>query len=442
MKKAKKLSLLLMLVLCLIVSMAGAAFAASTDTTGMKNDLYIEQTSNITLQERVLFGSGWPGMEIYGQTIPFRDGWANAYVHRLDDGSFLAGVVERLNASGKVTDVVLTFQGHQPSNNETYTMMVGLPNDNVNRSVAIYDQIFNDERYADAAIHVMGHSGGSGVTAWVLAHSLKSYGEAATDARADFTGFGAPPWSDQAIQYHGLESDAFEGRFEFYLVKNDYAQFVGLSENHAGTMYILPERIGSIAPVTGTVEAHNWNTYTVGLGLPDWMTDEEKLAVYQNAGITSAEGYTEPGMAELTAYGDTADNELAGLGANDTLIGGLGADTMTGNGGDDIFQWTDVVETGATSATADLIVDFSKGDRLDFSAIDALPHYWGGLMPDTANEAFTFVGPAEFTGPGQIRTYIVGNTTFVAGNVDGDRDTDFLIAIKGRVILEAEDFIL
>ena len=436
--KVKKLTGLLTTVLCLQIGMAGAAFAASTETAGALDD----RTSNITIRERALFGAGWPGMDIYGETIPFRGGWTNAYVHRLNDGSFLAGVVEKLDAAGKVTDVVLTFQGHQTSNNEVFTMMAGIPNDNVNRSVAIYDQIFNDPRYADTAIHVMGHSGGSATTGWLLAHSLKNYGEAATDERADFTGFGSVPWSDQAMLYHGLESDAFEGRFEFYLVKNDYAQYVGASESYAGTMYVLPERIGTIAPVTGTVESHNWNVYAIGLGLPDWMTDEEKVAVYQKAGTTSAEGYTEPGMAELTAYGDTAGNNLAGLGANDTFIGGLGADTMTGNGGDDVFQWTDLVQTGATSATADVIADFSAGDRLDFSAIDALQHYWGGLTPDTSNGAFTFIGSAEFTGPGQIRTYIDGKTTFVAGNVDGDRDADFLLAINGRATLNPTDFIL
>lgn len=54
----------------------------------------------------------------------------------------------------------------------------------------------------------------------------------------------------------------------------------------------------------------------------------------------------------------------AGNGA-DTLVGGYGADTLTGGAGADHFRYLDQKDTN------DLIVDFSVGDVIDLSGIDA-----------------------------------------------------------------------
>lgn len=45
MKKVKKITGFIILVMVLVVSMTGVAFAASTDLTGMKNDIYSAQTT-------------------------------------------------------------------------------------------------------------------------------------------------------------------------------------------------------------------------------------------------------------------------------------------------------------------------------------------------------------------------------------------------------------
>ncbi|MFB3168588.1 hypothetical protein P5G62_015840 [Neobacillus sp. 179-C4.2 HS] len=45
MKKAKKITGFIILIMILVVSMTGVAFAASTDLTGMKNDVYSAQTT-------------------------------------------------------------------------------------------------------------------------------------------------------------------------------------------------------------------------------------------------------------------------------------------------------------------------------------------------------------------------------------------------------------
>uniref|UniRef100_UPI0035C73A76 hypothetical protein n=1 Tax=Vibrio harveyi TaxID=669 RepID=UPI0035C73A76 len=49
---------------------------------------------------------------------------------------------------------------------------------------------------------------------------------------------------------------------------------------------------------------------------------------------------------------------MIGTDGNDVLIGGLGDDELTGNGGNDVFKWTEMAEMCDT--------DFESGDSLDF----------------------------------------------------------------------------
>ena len=64
------------------------------------------------------------------------------------------------------------------------------------------------------------------------------------------------------------------------------------------------------------------------------------------------------------------------------MIGGLGADTLTGGVGADVFKYTPINDS--TPKSHDFITDFKhvQGDKLDFSAIDA-------SLVLTGNTAFT-----------------------------------------------------
>ena len=60
------------------------------------------------------------------------------------------------------------------------------------------------------------------------------------------------------------------------------------------------------------------------------------------------------------------------------MVGGLGADTLTGGAGSDKFQFTNLNQTGNTATTRDHITDFvstsanpGAHDTVDLSAIDA-----------------------------------------------------------------------
>ncbi len=96
--------------------------------------------------------------------------------------------------------------------------------------------------------------------------------------------------------------------------------------------------------------------------------------------------------------------------------------------------------THSTFALAgrDTIFDFrhAERDRIDLKAIDAKVGLAG-------NQAFKFIGGAEFHDrAGELRFERVGGGAVVQGDVNGDGEPDFAIAMKGISQLVKGDFIL
>ncbi|HEY9344849.1 MAG TPA: hypothetical protein VIQ53_06010, partial [Inquilinus sp.] len=84
------------------------------------------------------------------------------------------------------------------------------------------------------------------------------------------------------------------------------------------------------------------------------------------------------------------------------------------------------------------ITDFShaQGDRIDLSTIDANT----GAVGD---QAFSFIGSSLYTGvAGQLRYSVVGGTTIIAGDLNGDGASDFHIVLTGAIGLQSGDFVL
>ncbi|MDO8981762.1 MAG: peroxidase family protein [Afipia sp.] len=130
---------------------------------------------------------------------------------------------------------------------------------------------------------------------------------------------------------------------------------------------------------------------------------------------------------------------LSGQTGSDTLWGienvntGSGADTITasnavnvmdGGAGNDVFKFVSVA-----AANGDTILGFEPGDRLDLSGIDA-------NTGTAADQSFSLVTGAAFTAAGQLavsyETRSDGEYTLITGNVDGNTDADFSIAIEGH----------
>jgi serralysin len=129
--------------------------------------------------------------------------------------------------------------------------------------------------------------------------------------------------------------------------------------------------------------------------------------------------------------GDGADI-LYGAGSNDTLTGGLG---------NDVFRYENASDS--TSAVRDSIQDFTLGDLIDLSLIDA--NTTAGAPGD---QAFNFIGSAAFSNTaGELRFANIsagGPIWVVQGDTDGNGLADFevRVVITDLNPITSGDFIL
>jgi Ca2+-binding RTX toxin-like protein len=141
------------------------------------------------------------------------------------------------------------------------------------------------------------------------------------------------------------------------------------------------------------------------------------------------------GRGADTLTGGGGADELGGGRGADTLVGGGGADELTGNEGADTFLYSDVSDSGIGSA--DRIRDFAPGtDKIHLSGIDADTGTAG-------NQAFSWIGGSAFSGTaGELRAERVRGDWQVSGDTDGDGTADFLILVSAPASLSAGDFVL
>jgi Ca2+-binding RTX toxin-like protein len=127
-------------------------------------------------------------------------------------------------------------------------------------------------------------------------------------------------------------------------------------------------------------------------------------------------------------YGLGGDDTLSGGGGNDRIHGGAGWDIMTGGSGNDTFVFTSGSESPLmTTIYSDFITDWTAGDRIDLSGIDANELISG-------NQAFEFGGysfghPPTVTTPGTFTIAGFGGELYILGYTDNIAGPDFQIAI-------------
>jgi len=125
--------------------------------------------------------------------------------------------------------------------------------------------------------------------------------------------------------------------------------------------------------------------------------------------------------------GQAGNDDLRGGAGNDQLTGAAGADRMTGGEGADTFIYSAATDSGATTATRDLILDFVRGvDRINLSAIDA-------SVSATGNQAFVWRGTQALTAVGQLNMVYdaATNQTLIQGNTSGTVAPELVIALAG-----------
>ena len=158
------------------------------------------------------------------------------------------------------------------------------------------------------------------------------------------------------------------------------------------------------------------------------------------------------GLGVDTIIGNKDDNQLEGRNGNDTLQAGKGDDAVLGGDGNDLLVGGKGLDTITGGLGQDLMTGQKHNDRFVFgslnnSLVGAEDRIYGGLTrldyidlsgidANTTlggNQAFHFGGTTFDNDAGElIRFYHAGsNTTFVQGDVDGDDDADFSIAITG-----------
>jgi VCBS repeat-containing protein len=139
----------------------------------------------------------------------------------------------------------------------------------------------------------------------------------------------------------------------------------------------------------------------------------------------------------LRIFAGASSDTLIGGAGNDLIYGGLGADSLTGGAGNDVFLYHGAAESGP--ASADSILDFTAGDLIDLSRMDAMS---GG----TTNDAFAFIGSAAFGNiQGQLRAEDRGGGSWlIQGDVDGDglADLELILLVSDSDPITVSDFCL
>jgi Ca2+-binding RTX toxin-like protein len=149
----------------------------------------------------------------------------------------------------------------------------------------------------------------------------------------------------------------------------------------------------------------------------------EYAALFSNYGTPFTVDHS---LAEVIAGGSGGD-VLRGRGGDDTLLGKGGSDRLLGGAGEDTFRFNTV-----SHIRGDRIGDFASGsDVIDLRRIDA-------DRTADGNQAFGFIGDADFSAAGQLRF----ETNILLGDTNGDGTADFRLRLPGVDALQADDFLL
>lgn len=133
--------------------------------------------------------------------------------------------------------------------------------------------------------------------------------------------------------------------------------------------------------------------------------------------------------------GDLGADDLFGGDGDDVLVGGAGSDDLYGGLGNDTFKYSNVLESGLTSSTRDHVHDFSAGDKIDLSGIDARSGNW-------SNDAFTYVGAASNVTSANANGALWFENGILYGSNDRDTAAEFQIELVGLTQLNLTDLVL
>ena len=166
-------------------------------------------------------------------------------------------------------------------------------------------------------------------------------------------------------------------------------------------------------------------------------SDAGTIVVPTSSNLTGPPNYSESpagifgGEGRDRLYGGNGRDALDGGADDDILVGGKGGDWLTGGEGNDTFRFKSKDSKGG-KAGRDTILDFSEGDVIDLSPIDAVKGKPG-------NQAFDYIGRKAFSGEAGELRYKKGK---LSADTDGDARADFVVKLEGAPHLQGADFLL
>ncbi|MCB1501681.1 MAG: M10 family metallopeptidase C-terminal domain-containing protein [Bauldia sp.] len=153
-------------------------------------------------------------------------------------------------------------------------------------------------------------------------------------------------------------------------------------------------------------------------------------------------GMTNSGVTVVVEGSAGADTVLGTPGV-DRIVGGGARDTLTGDLGNDIFDFNLLTDSGKQKDFRDLITDFTPGsDKIDLVTLDAKKSVAG-------DQGFKFIKKKDFHHKeGELRYEKINKSgtskdvTLIEGDTNGNGKADFRIELKGLVDIGKGDFLL
>ena len=259
----------------------------------------------------------------------------------------------------------------------------------------------------------------------------------------------------------GNDTLTFESIGHFQIDGGDGADLIEFNLGHRASLFVLDARQAvttvSVAGVpASTIEGvETWHIGGSHHNDLIYLSDGNDIVTepihqsgsdtfYGGAGDDTLDG----GRYKDFVSGDAGRDKLFGGAGDDTITGGLGRDYLAAGSGRDVLVFNSLADSGTAygQGVIDNVtyfqIDATQGsglyiDRIDLSAIDAM----AGVAGD---QAFSFIGTAEFSAEGQVRVVQSGTATFLQVNAVGSTGSDMtvcLLAVTAAAI-GVEDFIL
>lgn len=254
-------------------------------------------------------------------------------------------------------------------------------------------------------------------------------------------------------------SAAIDNGDEGYRDLNDFMHQIDATVSNAG---VKAAALGVSAALQNAVMAHVGTVAGAG-GLSVYLPLAQIDASYVSADYQFLQSTTWGNFLRFmlndtradALLGDALNNDLRGFAGNDTLsglagddwldggagsdsiTGGSGRDTLTGGAGSDKFIYGAVADSGVTGATRDVITDFTAGDKIDLSALDAN----AALSGDQAFSAVIVGGAFAGTFATAGALYFDSAAHVLYGNTNATAEADFAIQLNGVNTLSALDIV-